>query len=254
MRKALKTAAALGLLIWCASAALPAQALEASSGPIIRTEDGESPSPRPSSSESPRPRPEPSESSSERASQDAEKASERAKHDAEKAAEKADKAAEQASHLKEKFGSDDQLVLPPLVVKKPNSISTPAPTSNSASTGGSTPADTTTTGTASKSGEKYVAVAPGTDLNAVTSNGSAPAAGATETGITKSDIMSDNPIEISGVNPTEQTPADTFMSAASYGLGAMAIGAAALAAMTLLRGSNRGSKSKSEFTYTSSSN
>ena len=113
---------------------------------------------------------------------------------------------------------------------------------------------TNTTGTASKSGEKYVAVAPGTDLNASNQNSSVPAAGATDSGLAKSDIMSDNPIEISGVNPTQQTPADSFLSAASYGLGAMAVGAAALAVMTLLRGSNRGTQSKSEFTYTSSSN
>lgn len=249
MHKAIKTAAALGLLIWCTSITLPAQALVISSSPSVEAddEDDASPAPSPLSSVAPKPRVEnKSESTSESAKHDAEKAAERAKHDAEKAA-------EHTKELRKKFGSEDQLVVPPLVVKKPKVISTPAPLATSATTGSGEAAEINVDA-ASKSSEKYVAVAPGTDVDtAVPSSQSTVKSGANST-VGKTDIVSDQPIEISGVNPSAQTPADTFMNAATYGLGAMAAGAAALAAVTLVRGSNRSPKRDSEFTYTSSSN
>jgi hypothetical protein len=258
MHKAVKSAAALGLLIWCSSVALPAQALFISASPSIASDDESTLSPTPTPTRTPKQKlgdeqGVPADQLKTKAERDAEKALEKAQKEAERAQREADKAADQTKQLREKFGTDDQLVVPPLVVKKPKTVSTPKPTATAATSNTDLEAGIDVDA-ASKSTEKYVAVPPGTVVEGSIKNSNQPIeSGLGATG-GKSDIVSDKPIEISGVNPSAQTPADTFISAATYGLGAMAAGAVALGAFTLIRGSRRKSISNPDFTYTSGSN
>jgi hypothetical protein len=206
------------------------------------------------------------------------KQAERQAKEAERAAREAQKAIDADRDIEDRKPNgdkglkkpNDSIALPPVVIKpaKPSKSAKPAKpikktTDGTASTEASSSTNSANIGSPVQAGGANKASvgspassigsgAEGKESISEPENGLIePEEGQLGRGKTEIDPVANVPIELSKVQPTKKTPADTFVESATVGVGAMAAGAAVLATVAFTRGSRARRQKSGDYLYSS---